>query len=57
MSRFSDLFSEKTVKEEVFVESKVVEEVSAPKVAKELVSPKEVKESTDVFPPSGKKLI
>ena len=50
MSRFSDLFSEKTVKEEVFVETKVVEEVSAPKVVKDVIAPKEVKESKEIFP-------
>ena len=52
MSRFTDLFTETPVTEEVFVETKVVEEVAKPKATKkeEVFSPKEVKESKDIFP-------
>ncbi len=52
MSRFTDLFTETPVTEEVFVETKVVEEVAKPKAIKkeEVFSPKEVQESKEIFP-------
>lgn len=51
MNKISDLFSDKPVKEEVFVETEIKEEVSTKKASKktELFSPKEVKESSDGF--------
>jgi hypothetical protein len=52
MIKVSDIFSEKSVTEEVFVETKVVEEVAKPKATKkeEVFSPKEVQESKEIFP-------
>jgi hypothetical protein len=52
MTKVSDIFSEKSVKEEVFVETEILEEVSTAKATKktDLFSPKEVKESADIFP-------
>jgi hypothetical protein len=52
MIKVSDIFSEKSVKEEVFVETEILEEVSTVKATKktDLFSPKEVKESADLFP-------
>ena len=52
MNKISDIFSEKSVKEEVFLETEISEEVSAEKKTKktDLFSPKDMKESADIFP-------